>query len=896
MKKFFLSLAFVFAIVFGASADAVYTLSFLKANMASSSAYNSSWKLTQNSQTWTIYGFNNNQNTWDYVRCFGKSSANPDAYAASDFAIPGTITSVVINGNTTQALSDGVVNVYASATSDFTDAQSLGSVALSSTKQSDASDLTITLSEEVTDKYIKVTFYGKNTSTTNGGFQLYTITFNGDAGEGGGNTGGGETEEPDQPEQPSQPGTEATVAFVASGASYSGTGSTVTISNEAGLSSLYPDGAKAGATRTITSTDIDLTFTKNNSSNSQVASNLVRWYQSDVMTIEAKNNATITSISFLGTTGSYATSSVSIKADGADVSGGLPSATNNTRTWTGTATQSVVFTAGAQTRFSAIEVTYELGEAPSVATPSIAVSDTYEVTLTCETANAKIYYTTDGTEPTATSTEYTAAFALPTDGKTYTVKAIAILGEEQSAVAVKTVETPLITSNLSDIISLTSTTKFIYNGSLTFVYKGVSGSNTYVYLTDGTDYILCFGYADSTGDYNPGDTFTSLQGTFTIYNGLPEVQAGYTLSAATAGTTVIEPAAASIDDFNTLPLNSYVKFTGVNIMNVSGVNAKMTSGTTEVALYNRFALPTFKEGTGYTITGFMAAYNQTIQLYPASIESNECFEPEFSLTSGEYYIDTQLQITCLTEGATIVYSINDGELVEAEAPVTITLTEDMEIEAYATKEGYTDSEVVSASYTVKEVTETEAMFDFTSAEAFAGITCSTPVTYPGTGENVAVNDVEMTVGVVSLTFGGTGTNPAIYQNGAALRVYNNNTFTLSVVPSFTITNITFTKGSAWAVSLAADQPGSLDADGLVWSPAEGYEEAIPSVTFAPTAVSRIQTINVEYAKVGTGIEGVEVSDEAPAVYYNLQGVRVANPSAGLYIRVAGNTVEKVFIR
>ena len=32
------------------------------------------------------------------------------------------------------------------------------------------------------------------------------------------------------------------------------------------------------------------------------------------------------------------------------------------------------------------------------------------------------------------------------------------------------------------------------------------------------------------------------------------------------------------------------------------------------------------------------------------------------------------------------------------------------------------------------------------------------------------------------------------------------------------------------------------------------------------------------------------------VYYNLQGQRIANPAAGLYIRVQGNDVRKVLVK
>lgn len=50
------------------------------------------------------------------------------------------------------------------------------------------------------------------------------------------------------------------------------------------------------------------------------------------------------------------------------------------------------------------------------------------------------------------------------------------------------------------------------------------------------------------------------------------------------------------------------------------------------------------------------------------------------------------------------------------------------------------------------------------------------------------------------------------------------------------------------------------------------------------------------ADVETGIEAIEASaTDAPVVYYNLQGQRVQNPAAGLYIRVQGTDVKKVIL-
>lgn len=44
----------------------------------------------------------------------------------------------------------------------------------------------------------------------------------------------------------------------------------------------------------------------------------------------------------------------------------------------------------------------------------------------------------------------------------------------------------------------------------------------------------------------------------------------------------------------------------------------------------------------------------------------------------------------------------------------------------------------------------------------------------------------------------------------------------------------------------------------------------------------------------TGVENIEAAaDNAPVEFFNLQGIRVANPANGIYIRRQGNTVEKV---
>ena len=78
------------------------------------------------------------------------------------------------------------------------------------------------------------------------------------------------------------------------------------------------------------------------------------------------------------------------------------------------------------------------GPAPSVAKPSITGETPFfgatTVTIACTTTGASIYYTLDGSEPSATSLAYTEPFSL---NETDTVKAIAILGEDVSEIAEK---------------------------------------------------------------------------------------------------------------------------------------------------------------------------------------------------------------------------------------------------------------------------------------------------------------------------------------------------------------------------------------------------------------------------------------------------------------------------
>ena len=125
-------------------------------------------------------------------------------------------------------------------------------------------------------------------------------------------------------------------------------------------------------------------------------------------------------------------------------------------------------------------VVMETVATPEFSVASGAVNSGTEVTITCSTEGAKIYYTTDGSEPTASSTEYTAAISVT---EAVTLKAIAVKdGMNDSAVAsvsytIKgTVSTPEFSVESGAVDSGTSVT----------ISCATEGAKIY-YTTDGTE-------------------------------------------------------------------------------------------------------------------------------------------------------------------------------------------------------------------------------------------------------------------------------------------------------------------------------------------------------------------------------------------------------------------------
>lgn len=103
-------------------------------------------------------------------------------------------------------------------------------------------------------------------------------------------------------------------------------------------------------------------------------------------------------------------------------------------------------------------------------------------------------------------------------------------------------------------------------------------------------------------------------------------------------------------------------------------------------------------------------------------------------------------------------------------------------------------------------------------------------------------------------------------------------------------NIEFTNGQALMTLTAEGKTGTIGV--TKGTNGTWYTNIAPSVDADDIKLPAL------YVKTGsTSVSNITVADEnAPVEYFNLQGVRVANPENGLYIRRQGSNVSKVYVR
>ena len=342
----------------------------------------------------------------------------------------------------------------------------------------------------------------------------------------------------------------------------------------------------------------------------------LRWYKNATTTITPAEGIIITKVSF----------TITSKTPKFDKTTDCPGTfTYNTSskvgTWEGSATSTTPIVIKEQNtsqgQLDYIEITYEVASTSSVANPTITAVENesdYTVTISHDDTADLVRYTTDGTDPVATSTEYNDAFTVAPGT---TVKAQAFKGDEKSGIV--TYVAPTYYTTLAEIEALAKDTPFLLKANLTVVYAG--GDDTYI--TDGKTFMPIY---KSTTTLAAGDSFNRIEGTRGEYNGQSQI-------ANASAITVTGSAAVPVAQEGDIELINSGEFTheycvlnkvtvaepAVGGGNVTEAKATDEAGN-ELLIRNKWNTAGFAAGV-YNVTGFVGVFGTTIQFYPTAIEA-----------------------------------------------------------------------------------------------------------------------------------------------------------------------------------------------------------------------------------------------------------------------------------
>ncbi|MBE3570065.1 MAG: chitobiase/beta-hexosaminidase C-terminal domain-containing protein [Bacillales bacterium] len=326
-----------------------------------------------------------------------------------------------------------------------------------------------------------------------------------------------------------------------------------------------------------------------------------------------------------------------------------------------------------------------------------AVAAGTTVTLSTATPDAKIYYTTDGTDPTETSTEYTGQISIDKD---ITIKAIAAATGLENSDVQTFAYTILQEQSIADARKQAIGTQVITTGIVTAVLK-----NT-VYIQDETAGIALYG---SGLNVQRGDK-VRVKGTIADFNTLLEINVQASDVQVIGQETVPQPQVLTADQLREDKEGMLVSVNNVTVESFSGGNytAKDGNGNAFVIRPEDANLLSVKQ-TYESITGVLGAYNNTYQLIPrdaADIVTDSSKVQAITATPGSGLVNNgdTVTLSTATEGATIYYTTDNTDPTTSSHVYTgpIPITENTTIKAVAVKDGLTNSDVAVFQYIIQD--------------------------------------------------------------------------------------------------------------------------------------------------------------------------------------------------
>ena len=634
--------------------------------------------------------------------------------------------------------------------------------------------------------------------------------------------------------------------------------------------------------------------------------------------------------------------------------------------------------------------TEEEPEVETVATPVITpnggeIEAGSAISISCATDGATIYYTTNGTTPTAYSTKYTGAFTL-TSGAT--VKAIAVKTDWKNSeiatasftikqeVVEPTVNKPEAGKKYRFVNVQANKTKYYFsytatNGLMlstkesdatTYTCGNGATSGTYTFKSNDENYLIWTGrgLSEHKGENSALgylNTYSSTWCDFTI----EEMVSGGNVTSSFSETyytikgkrTVASGSAADVY----FVIKSDMTFDGATapFFNTNFSSAFLIEEVAEEPVEETVATPTFTPNGGEIEAGTMIAISCSTEgatiyysingsepttVYSAPFELTEAATvkavakkngwnnsvtaqasftikkevvvetvatPTFTPNGGEIEAGTKVAIACATEGATIYYSIDGTEPTE-EYSAPFALNEAATVKAIAVKDGWNDSEIATASFTIKEEEpEEEGVIKVTLTQGvmsgktryMSAFSAPYNVQIPSGVKIYIVNKASASyINMTRVYSSYIPANQGVILDGteagtikATKTTVNPNklSYRKNQLKATSTGSVTATEGF-YTLGLATE------SDDLKFIQAEEGDVIPVNSAYLDLSSTSIRVFSIGLGDDSevSGIEDVNVND-GEVEYYNLQGVKVENPEKGIYIMKQGGKTSKVVL-